>query len=159
MEGMHNNPYEETSEEYQIWKMLIRNDFEGFLNCNWELVDDDYHVEGFFGIDMAISPDPSNWKLTFPTLAGYKNQWLNDCIEFNHKQIECDAKDVLYSTTHLENFYLKHDRLLVHKVFNGSISLTNEPSIELKWRSLFLMKLDINQKWKVAGFCGYIHEK
>ena len=92
---------------------------------------------------------------SFPTLDSYKLKWINDSNEFALNNFSCNPNQVFYETTRLENFDFHGDTVLVHKVFNGSLSLEEEKFIELKWRSLFLLRL-VENRWKIGGFCGYI---
>lgn len=82
------NPFDAFSVQYDVWETLIRNDFEGFLKSDWSIVSEDFLSKGFFGVDMVKSQNPSDWKLTFPTLNAYKRQWLVDSLSFNKKNFE-----------------------------------------------------------------------
>ncbi|MFD0763853.1 hypothetical protein ACFQZI_03265 [Mucilaginibacter lutimaris] len=156
MESWEVNPYEEGTDHYEIWEVLIRGDFDGFIAQSWDMVADGYISEGFFGVDMGKSTDPQSWKLTFPTLESYKVQWMQDSEGFAKNDFASNPREVFYKTTRLENFDFHDDTVLVHKVFDGTLTLTNGQIIPLKWRSLFLLKHV--GSWKIAGFCGYIHE-
>ncbi len=156
MESWYNNPYPEGTTQHEIWEVLIKNDFEGFLSKGWDFVKDDFIEDGFFGIDMAKSDNPQNWKLTYPTLGAYRDAWVKDSLDFAGKQFISDPREIFYRTTKLENFDFQDNQVLVHKVFNGVLELANGETIELKWRSLFLLRN--KQGWKIAGFCGYMHE-
>lgn len=153
-----NNPYTPGSNEFSIWEILIKNDFEGYLGKNWAQVEDDYLCDGFFGIDMAKSLFTNNWKLSFPTLESYKLKWIEDSYEFALNEFKCDPRKILFQTTRLENFDFHENSVLVHKVFDSHLSIAENKFIELNWRSLFLLK-KLEGHWRIAGFCGYIFEK
>ncbi len=152
---IYTNPFKPNSEKHEVWNILIKNDFEGFLDQNWEFVASDYLEPGFFGINMNKTSNTELWQLSFPSLASYKNQWINDSIEFKKNNFDCDPREVFYATTHLENFEFFDNVMMVHKVFDGELPIKNGPSIPLNWRSLFVLRKE-HSRWQIASFTGYI---
>jgi hypothetical protein len=154
---IYKNPFAPDSDEYEVWEVLMRNDFEGFLNQNWDIVEADYSEEGFYGINMNKSLSPNDWKLSFPTLDSYKEQWIKDSLDFAENTFISNPREIFYQTTRLENFEFFDHQMMVHKVFNGKIELLDAEPIILKWRSLFILR-KTPLGWKIASFCGYINE-
>jgi hypothetical protein len=148
------NPYTQT-DYFDIWEMLIKRDFEGFLSQNWKLIEDDFSGDSFFGIDYSKSKNPDNWKLTFSTLEQYKQSWLKDSIDFSQISFSSSPRNILYECSKLENWDIQHDKAIVQKVFDGEIPILNGGAIQLKWRSIFMLK-KIEDTWKIHGFVGYI---
>lgn len=157
MEEWEQNPYRTGTGEHELWNLLVRNDFEGFLAKDWERVAGDYIENGFFGIDLGKSRLPENWKLSFPALESYKYAWIKDSHAFEKHPFDCDPREALYKCSRLEFFDFKGTSALVHKVFNGYIPLKQGGALELKWRSLFLVRKE-EDRWRIAGFCGYMPE-
>lgn len=156
MKGIFDNPFPETTDAYLIWEVLVRNDFEGFLQGSWDRVADDYIEEGFFGVDFGKSTSPTDWTLGFPSLQHYKNQWLEDSQRFWENDFAADPRQQLYASCQLADIQITGTSALVHKFFVGDIPITGGASLELNWRSLFLLRKQA-EKWRIAGFCGYIN--
>ena len=68
----------------EIWEMAVNRDIEAFINQDWEMIVDDFHEEGFMGIDAGKSEDINQWKLNYPTLETYKTSWLAQAKEFSN---------------------------------------------------------------------------
>ena len=158
MKTIVDNPYPINSEEFLIWEVLIKNDFEGFLNCSWEMVADDYIEDGFFGIDFGKSELPSQWKLEFPSLDMYTKKWLADSNDFQNNNFSADPRSNLYESCSLVNIQITDTSALVHKLFNGNIPIQGGTLLSLNWLSLFLLRKHYG-KWRIAGFCGYMNSK
>lgn len=149
------NPFPGDTAKHQIWDVLVRNDFEGFLAGKWEMVDQDYLEQGFFGFDFGKSESPRDWRLGFPSLASYREAWLMDSIEFKALNFTDDPRERLYASCRLEQIEITGDVAMVHKIFDGEIARESSDPLPLRWRSLFLMK-KVDEKWLIAGFCGYL---
>ncbi|WP_155810455.1 hypothetical protein [Polaribacter sp. Hel_I_88] len=152
---IYKNPYILNSDEYYIWEILIRNDFEAFCKMDWEMIHNDFIKEGFFGIDGKLSANKLDWCLTYDSLEAYKNDWINQSKEFNKKTFVSNPLDVLYATTKLSKIEIEANIALVHKVFNGVFEVANEEPIKLNWISLFILR-KVEGNWKIANFTGYL---
>ncbi|MGY8908676.1 MAG: hypothetical protein ACKVIG_02275 [Flavobacteriales bacterium] len=149
------NPYQLNTDEYYIWEILIRNDFEAFCKMDWKMIHSDFIKEGFFGIDGKLSSNKLDWCLTYDSLEVYKNDWINQSKEFNKKTFVNNPLDVLYRTTKLSKIEIKENIALVQKVFNGVFEVANEEPIKLNWISLFILR-KVEGNWKIASFTGYL---
>jgi hypothetical protein len=149
------NPFEIETDEYCIWEILIRNDFEAFCSNNWDIVANDFIEDGFFGVDGKKSKSKSDWSLTYSSLEAYRNDWLNQSRDFNLKSFDCNPREILYRTTELSKIEVKGNIALVHKEFNGRFAIRNEEPIILDWISLFVLR-NICGKWRIANFTGYL---
>ncbi|QTD36381.1 hypothetical protein JL193_09430 [Polaribacter batillariae] len=56
------------------------------------MVEDDFHKEGFIGIDGQKSQNKDQWKLSFLNLESYKNSWLQQAKEFHETAWEKDVR-------------------------------------------------------------------
>ena len=71
------NPFPASDPERRtMWEMLVERDFVAFVNADWSLMADDFWAEGFYGLDAKFSRDPSDWKISFPTVESYRDEWL-----------------------------------------------------------------------------------
>jgi hypothetical protein len=156
MKVIFDNPFPVSTDAFLIWEVLIRNDFEGFLQGSWERVADDYIEEGFFGVDFGKSTSPTDWTLGFPSLQHYMNQWLVDSNRFRENDFAADPRQKLYESCQLAEIQITGNSALVHKLFVGDIPIIGRAPLELNWRSLFLLRKQAD-KWRIAGFCGYIN--
>ena len=152
---VYKNPYKLETDEYYIWEILIKNDFEAFCKTDWKMIQNDFIEDGFFGVDGKSSINKSDWSLTYDSLESYKKDWINQSIEFNKKTFINNPLDVLYTTTKLSKIEIKENIALVHKDFNGEFKVLNEESIKLNWISLFVLR-KIEGNWKIANFNGYL---
>src|SRR4051812_49359797 len=59
-----------------IWQLLMEHDFEAFVQQDWTIVKDDFANEGFLGIDAGLSIEPDTWKLKYPSVDSYRDEWL-----------------------------------------------------------------------------------
>lgn len=149
------NPYSLDTDEFYIWKILIRNDFEAFCKMDWNMIQNDFIQDGFFGIDGKVSPNKLDWCLTYDSLEVYKNDWIKQSKDFNKKTFVKDPLEILYNTTKLTKIEIKGNLALVHKEFNAEFEILNEKPIVLNWTSLFMLR-KIDGSWKIANFTGYL---
>jgi hypothetical protein len=151
------NPFPATDPEQRVlWEMLVERDFVAFLAADWSMMANDFWAEGFCGIDAGKSSDPMDWKISFPTVESYRDEWLRQAAEFQHvKLAEIDKLDFLFACVRLERIEIIGDRALAHKKFNGAAKTVTGENIELRFQSLFQL-IRINGRWKIAGFVGYM---
>jgi hypothetical protein len=149
------NPYLKNSEEFGIWEVLVRNDFEAFIKTDDSVFDSDYLTENFFGLDLGKQQDTSSWKMKFSTLEAYRKYWLQDSRQFQKFRFLENPKVKLYESCKLDKIDIKGAVAMVVKKFDGEILLDDSTSLEMKWKSIFLMRKQ-KGRWLIAGFCGYM---
>ena len=150
------NPFlPDDNDRFAIWELLVRRDFEAFLRQDWMAVQEDYISEEFHGIDFQKNIQSSSWKLGYPSLASYRTTWLSDSTEFNQTPFFFDPRKILYSCCRLENWDLQGAIGIVHKVFDGVFLVHEKNPIEMRWRSIFILRWS-DSRWKIAGFIGYM---
>lgn len=150
------NPFSQSDiDRYEIWELLVRRDFEGFLKGDWSLLKDDFIEDEFFGIDCQFSENPDLWQFSFPDLQSYQNEWEKQSSDFRGKEFAEDPRLALYRAVSLRNIFIDNNKGSVHKYFDGSIAVKGEADIRLNWVSIFLIK-KVQDIWKVKGFTGYI---
>lgn len=71
------NPFAESDADRRaLWHVLVHNDIEAFLDCDWDRHAADFEPDGFFGINAEKSDNSDAWRLAFPTLNAYRENWL-----------------------------------------------------------------------------------
>jgi hypothetical protein len=149
------NPYKFDTDEYYIWEILIRNDFEAFCKMDWKMIQNDFIQDGFFGIDGKLSSNKLKWALTYDSLESYKIDWIKQSREFNKKAFLDNPLVVLYTTTKLSKIEIRDNIALVHKEFDGEFKVFKEAPVLLNWISLFVLR-KVEGNWKIANFIGYL---
>jgi hypothetical protein len=150
------NPFPKTDfARHSIWEMLVPRDIDAFLSADWSIVADDFVEEGFIGINGNKSPNPDDWRLTFPTLAAYRDEWLRQARDFAEQSFSDDPRTAIFTTTTLEEIEVVGEMALVRKKFDGSIRKSDGSVDIMKWQTLYYCRLH-GGRWKISGFTGYL---
>jgi len=150
------NPFPpEDRDRYEIWEKVVRVDIDAFLAEDWSMCQKDFVDTYFMGIDAQHSDNPDNWKLSYPTLDAYRDDWLRQARAF--ADIACieDKREALFRATTLEKIEIQDDAALLHKKFDGNITKTDGETLPILWQTLYKMKR-IDSTWKITGFVGYM---
>jgi len=150
------NPFPESdSDRHALWEMLVDRDICAFLAADWDMVAGDFIEEGFMGIDGRFLPNPDSWRLTFPSLAPYREEWLQQARDFVATEWAEDPEQALFEATTLRDIEIRGDSALLHKKFDGHIRKKNGEIIRLNWQTLYRCRR-VGERWKIAGFTGYL---
>ncbi|MFD1747539.1 hypothetical protein ACFSE1_18875 [Rhizobium helianthi] len=150
------NPFPQTDEaRHAIWEMLVHRDIDAFLAANWSMVADDFVEEGFIGISGNRNPNPDAWRLAFPTLAAYREEWLRQAREFALQSYGEDPRTAIFTTTTLEDIEIEGEMALVRKKFDGGIRKSDGALDVMKWQTLYYCRFH-DGRWKISGFTGYL---
>ncbi len=107
------NPFPASDEaRHSIWEMVVHRDIDAFLAADWSKVDDDFIEEGFIGIDGRREANPDRWRLSFPTLAAYRDEWLRQAQDFKSQTFAEDPRTAIFTTTTLEDIEINGDTAL-----------------------------------------------
>ncbi len=156
MRDPYRNPFPaEDRARREIWEMLVTRDIDAFLAADWQAVAGDFIAERFLGIDAAKSVNPDGWRLAFPTLDAYRDEWLRQAEDFRTVSFAEDPRAAIFTTTRLEEIEFNGDTALVRKKFDGSIRKSDGSQDVLKWQTLYYCRLH-EGRWKIAGFTGYL---
>jgi hypothetical protein len=153
----YENPFSESeSDRREIWEVLVRHDFEAFIVGDWSMMEPDFWQEGFSGIDARYEPDPLNWRLTFPSVASYRDEWLRQAEDFASVRLEgTSVLHFLYDSCDLCDVEINGARAIARKKFDGSATTTAGNEITLRFQSVYQM-VRRNDKWLIEGFVGYL---
>lgn len=150
------NPFPESDAvRHAIWEMLVPRDIDAFLAADWSMVEADFIPEGFIGVSGNRNPDPDNWRLAFPDLGAYRDEWLNQAKEFATGSYGEDPRGAIFRTTTLEEIEIAGETALVRKKFDGGIKLADGSTDPMHWQTLYYCRLH-QGRWKIAGFTGYL---
>lgn len=156
MTNIFSNPFPlSDADRHAIWAMLVERDIAAFLTADWGMVADDFIEEGFLGIDAKHSSNPDDWRLTFPTLVAYRNEWLRQAKEFQNQKFSEDPRTAIFNATHLRTIEIVGDMALVHKKFDGGINRADGKYDIMNWQTLYHCRRQ-NGQWKIIGFNGYM---
>ena len=153
--SFYQNPFPSDPDRAQLWEMLVERDIIAFCGQNWEMVADDFIAENFMGIDARHSHQPDSWRISFPNLEAYKNEWLAQAADFGKTTWAEEPEQAFYEATTLRDIEIQGDSALLHKKFDGSIQKENGEKVTLNWQTLYRCR-KIEGQWKIAGFTGYM---
>ncbi|TPW30270.1 hypothetical protein [Pararhizobium mangrovi] len=150
------NPFPEAdADRHAIWEMLVSRDIEAFVTSDWSLVQDDFAADRFFGVHGHFLSNPDSWRLSFPTLDAYRDEWLRQSKETADIVFAEPLREALFRVTNMRDIDINGDRALVHKKFDGTLERANGETERLNWQTLYFCSL-IDERWKITGFVGYI---
>lgn len=150
------NPFDVTDERYAMWEGLARRDFEAFLAQDWSITASDFCAAEFVGYDACKTSNPDHWRLRFPSLADYRNEWLRQAKEFAAVELCGVSKlDFLFRALVLRDIEICGARAIARKKFHGSAETSKGDTLRLCWQSMFFLKKS-GERWLVTGFVGYL---
>ncbi|MFP5078426.1 hypothetical protein ACLE20_14045 [Rhizobium sp. YIM 134829] len=138
-----------------IWDMLVERDITAFLAADWSMVADDFVADAFLGIDGQKSVSPAGWRLAFPTLESYRDEWLRQARDFAETTFAEDPRQAIFWTTTLEEIEISGGAALARKMFDGTIEKADGTRDVLKWQTLYHCRFH-EGRWKICGFTGYL---
>lgn len=150
------NPFPASDASRQaIWKMLVERDIDAFLAADWSKVAGDFIEDGFIGIDGKREASPDKWRLAFPSLSAYREEWLRQARDFAGQSFAEDTRKAIFTTTTLEDIEIEGDLALARKKFDGSLTKSDGTVDILKWQTLYYCRHH-EGRWKISGFTGYL---
>ena len=149
------NPFPRDPDRAAIWTMLVERDIAAYVAADWSIVADDFVADGFLGIDAVKSPDPDGWKINFPDLAAYRDEWLRQARAGAAVAYAEDVEAAIHRATSLRQIDIFGDTAMAHKKFDGAIAKADGTVDVLNWQTLYLCR-KIGGRWKLAGFVGYM---
>lgn len=138
-----------------IWEMLVERDITAFLAADWSMVAKDFVAEAFLGIDGRKTARPADWRLAFPTLDAYREEWLRQARDFAETEFAEDPRQAIFATTTLESIEIADGAALARKMFDGAIQKADGTRDVLKWQTLYQCRFH-EGRWKICGFTGYL---
>jgi hypothetical protein len=152
---MPSHPFPTDPDRSAIWTMLVERDIAAFIAADWSMVAGDFIEEMFLGIDGKKADNPDGWRIGFPTLAAYRDEWLRQANESRNIAYAEDRSAAIRRATSLTEIEIAGDIALAHKKFDGAIARSDGGKDILNWQSLYFCRRH-NGKWKLTGFAGYL---
>ena len=149
------NPFPNDPDRGAIWTMLVERDIAAFVAADWGMVADDFIAEQFLGIDGRGSDNPDSWRVGFPTLAAYRDEWLRQAAESAKVAYTEDREAAIHRATTLRDIEIAGNVALAHKKFDGTIARADGGKDVLNWQTLYFCRRH-NGRWKLTGFTGYL---
>lgn len=149
------NPFPDDPDRSAIWTMLVERDIAAFIAADWSMVAGDFLEAQFLGIDGRGADNPDNWRIGFPTLADYRDEWLRQARESRATPYAEDRAAAIHRATTLTDIEIGGDVALAHKKFDGTIARTDGSRDVLNWQSLYFCRR-MAGAWKLTGFAGYL---
>lgn len=150
------NPFPSSdTARHAIWEMVVRRDIDAFLAADWKMVAGDFVEDGFIGIDGKKETSPDKWRLAFPNLEAYRDEWLNQAREFATQSFAEDTRTAIFTTTTLEDIEIAGDTALARKKFDGGLTKADGSRDLMQWQTLYSCRLH-EGRWKISGFTGYL---
>lgn len=138
-----------------IWEMLVTRDTRAFFANDWEAIAADFIPDGFYGIDAQMHADPDDWRLTFPTLAAYRQEWLRQATETARTVDTTRARASLLAAVTLQDIEIEGDHAVARKKFDGWMPNRDGSRTSLNWQTLYICRKHTG-RWKIASFVGYL---
>ena len=148
------NPKKE-KDKAQLWEMLVDRDSLAFVNQDWDMVKEDFIEAHFMGIHAHKESNPDLWKIRFPNLNLYRDEWLKQAEAFSKEGWIDKPYDILLQVTYLDEIEISGDKALLHKKFSGFAEKINGEKETFNWQTIYRC-VKIKEAWKIAGFTGYL---
>ncbi|MBO6727081.1 MAG: RidA family protein [Rhizobiaceae bacterium] len=150
------NPFAAKDEDRSdIWTMLVERDIAAFIGQDWALVENDFDSAAFQGLDAAGSDNPDSWKLRFPSLEVYRDEWLRQAAVTAATQYAEDVSAAIHRATTLRDIEISGTRAVAHKKFDGTIRRADGTVDRLNWQTLYYLT-KASGSWRINGFTGYL---
>lgn len=149
------NPFPADPHRSAIWTMLVERDIAAFVAADWSMVAGDFAEAQFLGINGRGADNPDAWRIGFPALADYREEWLRQARESQATAYAEDRAAAIHRATTLTDIEISGDVALAHKQFDGSIARADGTKDVLNWQSLYFCRR-IGGAWKLTGFVGYL---
>jgi hypothetical protein len=150
------NPFPEGDpDRHAIWTMLVTRDIDAFLAADWSMVEDDFERIGFIGVHAHKCENPDSWRVAFPTLEAYRDEWLRQAAATAKVRYAEPLRAALFRATNLRDIDVAGDVAMAHKKFDGTIARADGGQDTLNWQTLYFCGRR-HGRWKLTGFVGYM---
>lgn len=153
---MSENPFgPNEADRRELWHMLMQRDFAAFVAQDWGMVEGDFLAESFFGLHAGFQSDADKWRLQFPRLEIYRDEWLRQAAESAQTLYAEPLLPALLRAVRMDDIDLDGDRAVLHKKFDGTVQKADGTEDRLKWQTLYFCR-KVEGRWRIAGFVGYM---
>lgn len=150
------NPFSASdADRAEIWDMLVARDIEAFVRTDWAMVADDFIEAGFYGLDGAGASNPDAWRIKFPNLDAYKEEWLRQARETQETADPETVQSNIHGATRLLDIEINDGFAVARKKFDGHVRRKDGGADRLFWQTLYFCR-KVEDRWKIASFVGYL---
>ena len=143
-------------DRHYLWDRHMRADIEAFLAGDWSAVAGDFDAENFFALDAGFFDDPANWRMGFPTLAAYRDRWLQMSALTRERADPEKLRHAMYAGAKIARIDFEGENAaILHKVFDGALPLRDGTLEPYGWQSVFTLRRRDGQ-WRIVSFVGYL---
>src|SRR5262245_40797827 len=103
------NPFPNDPDRGAIWTMLVDRDIAAFIAADWGMVAGDFIEAMFLGIDGNRADNPDAWRVGFPTLSSYRDEWLRQAHESRNIAYAEDRGAAIHRATRLTEIEIAGD--------------------------------------------------
>jgi hypothetical protein len=152
------NPFDLAADpdRHYIWQRLVAVDTEAFVAGDWSMIEEDFDADLFEGIRCGNSTNPDDWRIVFPELPDYRDAWLAASHEFLKKSFaDVSHREAVYLRCRLTHIDFVGRCALAHKKFSGTLTYADGTILSGNRQTIYRLR-NINQRWKVVGFLGFL---
>ena len=149
------NPFPNDLDRNELWEMLVRRDLDAFLSQNWGMVEGDFLADRFFGLHAHGRRNPDSWRLEFPNLEAYRDEWLRQAAETAKTDYAEALRDALFRATSLRDIEIGRGVAVLHKKFDGVVRRADGGEDRLNWQTLYFCAKP-QDRWQITSFIGYL---
>jgi hypothetical protein len=152
------NPYDEAidADRHELWQTLVFRDSDAFVAADWSICDSDFAHDRFEGISAHGSMNPLDWTLRYPTVAWYREDWLEMAERYLQLQLAAVShRELLYRMQTFAKVEISDGRAIVWKQFRADELLTNGDRYKISAQSVYRMQR-LDDRWQIVGFVGYL---
>lgn len=150
------NPFEGSSpDKAALWQILVHDDIEAFIRCDWLAHQRDFVPDGFFGINAAASGDPAQWAPAFPSLEDYRRNWIGFAEASARRSAPLTLRQAHFAASRLIKIDCVGDLAYCLKSFDGQVQHDDGTVERLFWETGYFCR-KLGGRWYIAAFVGFL---
>lgn len=142
-------------DRHAIWNMLVARDIDAFVAADWSMVAGDFVRDGFLGLHAMRSDRPDSWRIAFPTIEAYREEWLRQARETAATSFAEPLREAILRATTLRDIDIAGASAVARKKFDGTIRRADGGVDTLLWQTLYFCRRE-RGRWRISGFVGYL---
>lgn len=136
----------------EILDVTWRRDSAAFARGDWAAVEDDFDTDAFVG-HQGGEPLGAPWRIGFPTLASYRDLWLEQSVLLRAGQADAELEAQILESSRIAGIEVVGQWALVRKEFDGWAGSADNRT-RLLWRTYYFLRRE--GRWRITGFVGYL---
>ena len=148
-------PFPSGTDEAALWQMLIFDDINAFVACDWDAHASAFLKDSFLGISGHKSHNPQDWAPDFPTLDLYRDTWLGDAKAAAARADAETLRRAHFTASRLAKITVNDTLALCVKRFDGSVTYRDGVTEPLAWETAYICR-NQHGRWWIAGFVGFL---